>query len=167
MKIRNYRAEDAIFLAHLYRRSVTVLGRRDYSLRQVAVWASRRAEPAHFHRLIADGRTRLVAVDDQDRPMAFVDLEKDGHLDLLYCSPDMAGKGVASALYEALEKIARERSVTRIYCEASEAARRFFLKKGFTVTALRQFEISGIALHNYAMEKALANDPAEPPVPSR
>lgn len=160
MKIRNYDAEDAIHLARLYRRSVMALGPRDYSSRQVEAWASLGPEPERIHQLSTDGRTRLVAVDEVDRPIAFADLERDGHIDLLYCSPDMAGKGIVSVLYDELERIARARGVNRLYSEASEAARRFFLKKGFTVTAMRQFEISGVDIHNYAMEKILAHDPA-------
>jgi putative acetyltransferase len=161
MKIRPYGSEDAVHLARLYQRSVRALGRasgsRDYSSRQVDAWASRGPGAERMHQLSADGRTRLVAVDDLDRPIAFADLERDGHIDLLYCSPEMAGKGVASAIYDELEKIARERGINRLYSEASEAARRFFLKKGFTVTARRRFEISGVEIHNYAMEKPLAN----------
>jgi hypothetical protein len=43
--------------------------------------------------------------------------------------------------------------VIRLHSEASEAARRLFLRKDFVVTARRQFEISGIHIHNYAVEK--------------
>jgi putative acetyltransferase len=43
----------------------------------------------------------------------------------------------------------------RLYSEASEAARRFFLKQGFAVVSKRLFEISGVPIHNYAMEKWL------------
>jgi putative acetyltransferase len=111
-----------------------------------------------IHELSTDGRKRLVAVDGSDEPIAFIDLEKDGHIHFLYCSPDVIGKGVASAIYDELEKIARECGVSRLYSEASEAARRFFLKKGFVVTSRRQFEISGIQMHNYDVEKALANN---------
>ena len=160
MKIRDYYAQDATALAKLYQQSVMVLGLRDYSSRQVEVWASLGPDPERIHQLIADGRTRLVAVDDLDRPVAFADLERDGHIDFIFCSPDMAGKGAASALYDALEKSAREFGLNRLRCEASEAGRRFFLKKGFTVLTRRQIEVSGVAIHNYAMEKIVAHGPA-------
>jgi putative acetyltransferase len=71
------------------------------------------------------------------------------------------GTGVASALYDELEGIARERGLIRLHSEASEAARRLFLKKGFVVTARRQFDISGVPIHNYAMEKVLGNEDTE------
>lgn len=155
MEIRQYDAKDAIFLSDLFVRSVKTIGPRDYSSLQVEAWLSLRPSPERLHQLSADGRTRLVAVDDSDQPIAFADLENDGHIALLYCSPEMAGTGIASALYDELERIAREQGVIRLRSEASEAARRLFLRKGFVVTARRQFEISGVPIHNYAMEKVL------------
>lgn len=158
MKIRLYMPKDAGILADIYVQSVERIGRRDYSTAQVAAWASLSPSPERLQELSADGRIRLVAVDDSNQPVAFADLETDGHIHFLYCSPTMAGKGVASALYDELERIARNRGVSRLYSEASEAARRFFLKKQFIVTSKRQFEISGVKIHNYALEKTLAND---------
>jgi putative acetyltransferase len=158
VKIRPYDAKDGVPLANLYGRSVQRIGSRHYSSLQVEAWLSLRPSPERIHQLTADGRIRLVAVDGSDRPVAFADLENDGHIGFLYCSPEAAGKGVASALYDELERIARERGMTRLYSEASEAARRLFLQKGFTVIARRQFEISGVEIHNYAMEKALGNE---------
>lgn len=67
----------------------------------------------------------------------------------------MAGQGVAARLVDTLEATAREAGMTRLYVEASEAARRFFLKRGYTVRARRDFAIDGVAIHNYAMERTL------------
>jgi putative acetyltransferase len=158
MEIRQYDAKDAVLLADLYVRSVKTIGPLDYSSLQVEAWLSLRPSAERLHQFSTDGRTRLVAVDDSDQPIAFADLENDGHIGFLYCSPEMAGTGVASALYEELERIARERGVIRLHSEASEAARRLFLKKGFVVTARRQFDIPGVSVHNYAMEKVLGNE---------
>jgi putative acetyltransferase len=155
MKIRRYQARDAKSLATLYVRSVEQIGARHYSPRQVEAWASGGPSPERVHEQAADGRTTLVAVDGSDRPIAFGDLEKDGHIDFLYCAPEAAGAGVASTLCDELEKIARASGVSRLYTEASEAARPLFLRKGFMVTSKRELEISGVPIHNYAMEKRL------------
>lgn len=32
-----------------------------------------------------------MAVDDEDQPLAFGDLEHDGHIGYLYCAPEAAG----------------------------------------------------------------------------
>lgn len=158
VKIRQYDAKDAVALANLYVRSVRIIGPCDYSSSQVEAWLSLRPSAERMHQFSTDGRTRLVAVDVSDQPMAFADLENDGHIAFLYCSPEVAGTGVASALYDELERIAREHGAIRLYSEASEAARRFFLRKGFVVTARRQFEISGVPIHNYAVEKLLRHE---------
>ena len=156
MRIRPFDDRDAVLLARLYVSSVEEIGRRDYSARQVEAWASLGPSPERLRELARDGRTTLVAVDDSDRPIAFGDLEEDGHIDYLYCAPEAAGAGVASAVYDELERIARERGVARVYAEASEAARRFFLTRGFRVTSTRRLEVAGERIHNYAVEKALA-----------
>lgn len=105
-----------------------------------------------MHRRYSDGRLALVAVDASDRPVAFGDLERDGHLDFLYAAPEVAGQGVASAIYARLKAHALASGLARLYTEASEAARRFFERKGFEVLARRELKIGETSIHNYAME---------------
>ncbi|HEX2525805.1 MAG TPA: GNAT family N-acetyltransferase [Geminicoccus sp.] len=155
VRIRGYRAEDASPLSGLYVQSVEQLGCRDYSAEQVAAWVSLAPSPERLHDLIRDGRVRLVAADGSDRPVAFADLKSDGHIHFFYCLPEAAGQGVASALYDKVERFARDRALNSLYAEASEAACRFFLKKGFTVLSKRQFDVAGVPIHNYAVEKTL------------
>jgi putative acetyltransferase len=154
-RIRPYRVEDAEALAELFQRSVAQIGPQDYAPEQVEAWAALAPSPAQIATHSRDGRTTLVAADGMDRPLAFGDLEPDGHIAYLYCAPEAAGTGVTAALYERLEQLARERGIKRLYAEASEAARRFFLKQGFTVLARRDFAILGVPIHNYAVEKRL------------
>ncbi len=152
---RPYRPEDAPVLADVYVRSVRGIGARDYTPEQVEAWAGLGPSPRRLDALMRDGRTRLVAADGDDRPVAFADLEPDGHIHFLYCAPEAAGVGVASELYERLEAIAHGQAIPRLYAEASEAARRFFLGQGFTVVRRRDFDVGGVPIHNYAVEKVL------------
>jgi len=155
MTIRSYQGKDAGPLADLFRRSVEAIGPRDYTAEQVAAWLALAPSPAQVAARCADGRTTLVAVDAADRPLAFGDLEADGHIAYLYCAPEAAGTGVVAALYDQLEAEARQRGIGSLSSEASEAARRFFLKQGFTIVARRDFAIGGVAIHNYAVKKIL------------
>ena len=155
VRIRRYETRDAGALADLYRRSVEQIGPKDYGEEQVEAWAAMGPSRAQIDARAADGRVTLVAVDDEDRPLAFGDLEHDGHIGYLYCAPEAAGTGVTAELYDRLERTARERGMKRLHAEASEAARRFFLKRGFAVVSRRAFEIAGVRIHNYAMEKWL------------
>jgi putative acetyltransferase len=154
--IRPFAAADAPALSVLYRRSVAVLGPRDYGPEQVSAWLSGAPTPESVRARYDVGRIALVAAERGGRPLAFGDVERDGHVDLLFCAPEAAGTGVASALYDALEAAARAGGRGRLHVEASEAARRLLARKGFRVVARRDFEIDGVPIHNYAMEKILA-----------
>ncbi len=156
MRIRRYEGKDAAPLSKLFARAVQGIGPRDYSARQVSAWLSRRPSAERLHRLAGDGRVLLVAVDDDDQPLGFIDLEANGHIDYLYCAPEVAGEGVAAALYLELEALARGRGLGGLHVEASEAARRFFLKQGFTVLKRRELVVAGVQIHNYAMAKSLS-----------
>lgn len=158
MRVRPYEPADGAHLSALYRRAVEAVGPKDYAPEQVAAWASRCPAPERLDALAADGRRMLVAVDDKNTPLAFGDLEPDGHIHFLYCAPEAAGTGVSAALYDALETIARENGIDRLYAEASEAACRFFRRQGFTIGRRRDFEIDGVPIHNRAVEKRLTED---------
>lgn len=153
--MRGYRDGDAPQLAEVFFRSVREVAVSDYSADQVEVWAPGVREPAYFEDYATDGRQLYIAEDAADRVVGYVDLEADGHIDHLYCHPDVAGRGVATMLYLALEGEAREAGVQRLFVEASEPARRFFERHGFGVLGRREVVRQGRALHNYAMEKLL------------
>ena len=155
MRVRSFRPEDAAFLARIFHAAVHRIGGLHYSAEQVAAWAPALPSPESFLRRGGDGRLLLVAVDHLDRPLAYGDLEADGHIDHLYCRPDVAGTGVASFLYDRIEAAAGERGMGRLYVEASEPARRFFLKKGFVVRQRRDFDLGNVSIHNFEMEKQL------------
>ena len=153
--VRMYRAGDAAAIADLYRRSVEGIGPRDYTAAQVAAWASLTPDVARIEALTTDARETFIAADTDERPVGLIDLEADGHINFLYCAPGFAGRGVGGQLYEALELRPRERGIARLYSEASEAARRFFLRRGFVELHRRELVIGDTPIHNFAVEKRL------------
>lgn len=119
-------------------------------------------DPAWFDQRAGDGRTLLVAEDVDGVVVGYTDLEADGHIDHAYCVPEVVGTGVGSMLYRALETEARAQGLTRLYVEASEAARRMYSAKGFTVVRRNDLEREGVAIHNFDLVKDLTVDgPAE------
>ena len=155
MHIRPFRPADAPQLARIFHAAVHQVAALHYSREQVEAWAPGVPEPEGFLERGADGRILLVAADEADAPLAYGDLEPDGHIDHLYCRPDVAGTGVAAALYDRLEAAARDQGIGRLFVEASEPARRFFLRRGFAVIERRDVDLGGVAIHNFAMEKVL------------
>ena len=156
--IRGYQPRDAADLAEVFYRSVREAALADYTPAQVEAWLPARPDASLMARRAGDGRLVLVAVDDDDRVVAYIDLEPDGHIDHLYCVPEAVGRGVASRLYDALETAARDQRIGRLYVEASEAARRLFARKGFTLQRRQDLVRHGVAIHNYVMAKNLADD---------
>ncbi|WP_119458346.1 GNAT family N-acetyltransferase [Rhodospirillaceae bacterium SYSU D60014] len=155
MQIRPYETADAERLCALFFDAIRETGRRNYSAQQVEAWAPCRPDPHQFDEVATDGRILLVVVNNEGDPIAYGDLEADGHIDHLFCRPDVVGTGVASALYDELEKVALERGMTRLYVEASEAARPLFARKDFALLERRDFQLRGVLIHNYAMAKTL------------
>ena len=153
--IRGYGPRDAAGLADVFFRSVRQVAVSDYTAAQVQAWAPepRTAEWAHAE--ASDGRLVLVAADADDRPVAYIDLEPDGHINRLFCAPEAAGQGIASRLYDVMEAAAREQGIKSLFTEASELARRLFERKGFVVIERQDLVVRGVAIHNYRMAKAL------------
>ena len=155
MQIRFYRADDAPHLGDIYVGAIRGLAPAGYTSAQVEAWAGRVANAEETHDRCSDGRLVLVATDHSDTPVAFIDLEDDGHIDMMFCRPDWAGRRVASALFRSIEAAAMERHMPRLYTEASEIAKPVFSKWGFNLVRRNDMEIDGIAIHNYIMEKPL------------
>lgn len=155
MQLRHYRPDDAPALAEIFHRSVTELGPRHYTAEQVAVWAADAPDAEDMLRRGADGRTMIVATDDAGRPVAFIDLEADGHIDLLFALSEVAGTGIAGVLLDAVEVIAKTEGMMRLYVEASEGAKGLFTRHGFALRERNDFAMSGVSIHNFRMEKSL------------
>ncbi|WP_025734014.1 GNAT family N-acetyltransferase [Carnimonas nigrificans] len=154
MFIRPFELADAGALADIFHASVREAGIHDYSPEQVEAWSPSRPDPGTYVRK-ANSRTILVAVATNGRVIGYGDIELNGHIDHLYVSPDRVGKGVGSALYAALEDIARKAGITCLFVEASEAAKRLFERRGFRVDARHDFTMNGVAIHNYRMSKSI------------
>ena len=153
--IRTYERRDAAGVADVFYRSVREVALSDYTPEQVRAWVPGRWDAEREHRRSGDGRLVLVAADEPGHVVAFIDLEPDGHIDRLFCAPEVAGRGVASRLYDAIETAARAQGIQRLFTEASELARRFFERKGFTVLERQDMILQGVPIHNYRMAKTL------------
>jgi len=155
MAIRRFHPDDAPQIVNLFQRSVLELAVLFYSEEQAKAWAARGPDLENILSRNQDGRITCVSVNESSEVMAYAELERDGHIDQVYAMPEAAGSDVVSELYDYLENIARELSIKTLYTEASEGARRFFLKKEFLDRGRRDFEIEGVTIHNYAMDKSL------------
>ncbi len=95
--IRPHRSKDADAIAALTVGAIRTTALRAYCPSQVEASAAR-----YWVQRLLHGATKadviLVAADADDRAIATTLLEAGGHLGMLFCHPDHAGKGLGLAL---------------------------------------------------------------------
>lgn len=148
MRIREYRPSDCGELAELFYHTVHRINARDYSQAQLDVWAPPQRDLGAWNRSFLDHHS-LVAVENGSI-LGFGDIDSTGYLDRLYVHWAHQGKGIATALCDALEQAVDAPSFTT---QASITARPFFEKRGYRVIQPQLVRRGGILLRNYQMEK--------------
>ncbi|MGA9601154.1 MAG: GNAT family N-acetyltransferase, partial [Methylocystis sp.] len=131
-----------------------------YDEAQRAAWAARAEDEAAFAAKLAQGLTVVALVEKEIA--GFATLEKNETVEMLYVHPDFARQGVGATLLGALEKLAAARGTTTLEVEASDAARDFFAKRGFTAQSRNTVEINGEWLGRTRMTKALVKIEVDP-----
>ena len=148
MRLEPYRPECCAALANLFYETVHTVNVKDYTPEQCQAWAPGAVDLAAWNESFLAHDT-LVAFWDQEI-VGFGDMDDSGYLDRLYVHKDYQGRGIASALCDALE----ERCPTKHFTtHASITARPFFEGRGYRVLRTQQVERHGVLLTNYIMEK--------------
>lgn len=131
MQIRAFRDSDTEELIALFKRSVLELAPKKYGAEAVRAWAGGKKDVDGWRRRMSGAETFVAEEDGAIR--GWIEFERDGHLDMLYCLPESAGTGVAQMLYDAAVARARELGIRRFFAEASRFSESFFLKNGWTI----------------------------------
>ena len=152
--LRPYRPGDCPALAALFYETVHTVNAAHYTPAQLDAWAPACGpDLAAWDKSFRAHRTLVAELDG--RLAGFGDLDPAaGYLDRLYVHKDLQGRGVATALCNALE----EASAGPVVTHASVTARPFFARRGYRVLRAQQVERRGVTLANYVMEKAPAGD---------
>ena len=153
MNLRRYRTEDLPALARLFGETVRRVNIRDYTPAQAEAWAAGEADlltrDDWFRRLYT-----LVAEAD-GQITGYGNVDDTGYLDHLFVRWDYQGRGVATALCDALEEHCRDLGLVAVTVHTSKTALSFFLRRGYTVEREQQVPVRGQVLTNYAMNKTL------------
>ena len=154
-EVRDATVDDAPAVAELFYHTILNVNVGDYSVAQVEAWAGPAPVPEMWERRIAeDGSARRTFVAaTEGTVLGFADLEKDGHVDMLYVHHEYQGCGVASALLDRIEAEARRLGLRRLYTEASITAEPFFRSRGFNLVRPQRVEVRSHTFRNYVLEK--------------
>ena len=155
MALRPYLAADAPLLAEIFRAAIEELTGDDYSSDQQEAWASVADDEEAFGQKLAGELTLIATL--RAAPVGFASLKGKDHIDMLYVHPSAAGRGVASALCDALERLAGGRGATRLTVDASDNAQDFFRKRGYIAKQRNTVTVNGEWLANTTMQKTLAS----------
>jgi putative acetyltransferase len=145
---------DVPLLAEIFRAAIEELTAEDYSEAQQEAWAETADDLDAFGEKLAAELT-LVATSGGSA-VGFASLADNARIDMLYVHPAAAGQGAGGMLIDALEKLAAGRGTKEISVEASDTARGFFEKRGFTAKSRNTVFRSGEWLANTTMVKPLS-----------
>jgi putative acetyltransferase len=154
VQIRRFRDSDTAGLIALFKRSVLELGPKKYSVEAAREWAGGEKNVDGWRERMQQSET-FVAEDENGELLGWIEFERDGHLDMLYCSPEAAGTGVAQQLYDVALKRAREMNIERFFAEASRFSEPFFLKNGWTIEFREALLRNGVEIPRARMAKNL------------
>jgi putative acetyltransferase len=143
---------DAAYLAAIYRASVMELTSDDYSEAQQEAWAKTSEKP-DFAAKLANQLTLVATV--ASAPVAFIALRGADHIGMLYVHPGVARQGIATMLYDAIEKLAGARGAKQLTVDASDTSRPFFEKRGFEGVQRNTVLLGEEWLGNTLMKKVL------------
>jgi putative acetyltransferase len=153
LALRPFLPADTPVLAAIFAASVEQLTADDYDIGQQAAWAAL-AEDESGLAVRLGGQLTLVATVNGE-PVGFASLAGTDHIDMLYVHPAVARRGVATSLVDALEKLASARGATSLTVDASDTAKPFFDRRGYTAKHRNAIAVGSEWLGNVSMQKQL------------
>jgi putative acetyltransferase len=145
---------DPPMLAEIFRASVEGLTGEDYNPSQQEAWAAVVDDEQAFAKRLGKQLTLIATLEGS--PVGFASLQDNKVIDMLYVHSAIAGQGIGTMLYGALEKLAAARGATELTVDASDSAREFFLKRGFEAYQRNTIAVGNEWIANTSMKKKLA-----------
>jgi putative acetyltransferase len=152
--LRPFLPADTPLLAEIFRASIEELTGDDYDVAQQQAWAAAADDEESFAAQLGEALTLIALIDGS--PVGFASLKDGERIDMLYVHPAATGRGIASALCDALEKLAAARGAKRLVADASDTARGFFERRGFAPQSRNTVARGSEWLVNTTMEKRLS-----------
>jgi putative acetyltransferase len=144
---------DVPVLAAIFQAAVEELGAEDYDEGQRAAWAAVADDEQQFGAQLSAALT-LVAIF-RGAPVGFVSLRGADTIAMLYVYPRAARQGAATALVDAVEKLAAARGAKQLEVDASDSSRAFFEARKYEALHRQTSVLGDTWFGNTRMRKAL------------
>ncbi|MGI8569539.1 MAG: GNAT family N-acetyltransferase [Methylocella sp.] len=152
--LRPFLPADVRLLREIRFAAIEELTVEDYDDAQRRAWATAVDDDVALARSLEQGLTLVALIGGG--PVGFIALQDGGLIDQLYVHPAVARTGVASALCDAIERLAAARGAATLVTDASDTAKPLFEARGYQATHRNTIEIDGEYLGNTRMTKVLA-----------
>jgi putative acetyltransferase len=152
--LRPFLPADLPLLSEIRFAAIEELTVDDYDEAQRCAWASAVDDDEAFAQSVEKGLTLVAFIGGG--PVGFISLQDGGLIDQLYVHPAVARTGVASALCDAIERLAAARGAPTLVTDASDTAKPLFEARGYQAVHRNTVEIDGQWLGNTRMTKTLA-----------
>ena len=152
-RVRLYHPQDLEELIRLFYETVHTVKRQDYTQQEVDAWVPsvESVDRAAWGESLAAHFT--VVAEQEGRLLGFGDMDDTGYLDRLYVHKDFQGRGVASALAQALEGYAVGLGVKELSVHASRTALPFFQGRGYVHPVAQKVLRRGVLLENFRLTR--------------
>jgi len=151
--IRSFRMGDSGACARVFGEAIRGIASQHYTADQLAAWQACGADAGAFGAARLQGIT-LVA-EAEGYVVAFGQLHPGDHVEMLYCAPEHAGRGIGSRLLGELIQMASTRGARVLTADVSLSARSVFERAGFRVVAEEVVERHGVGLPRLRMKNVL------------
>ncbi|MFY9838842.1 MAG: GNAT family N-acetyltransferase [Xanthobacteraceae bacterium] len=152
--------DDVPLLGEIFRAAIEELTADDYSKAQQEAWVSAADDEGEFGARLGSELTLVATYDGA--AVGFASLADNTRIDMLYVHPAASGQGAGAMLCDALEKLAAARGSKELTVDASDSARGFFEKRGFSAQSRNTVSLGGAWLANTTMKKPLTAGGGQP-----
>ena len=143
--------EDVATLATIARDAIEELAVEDYDDNQRLAWSD--ALEQDFAQRVTRALTLIATIDGAS--VGFASLADNAQIDLLFVDPRAARSGVATALCDALEKLAKARGARELTADVSDTAKPLFDARGYVALRRNTVPLGDEWLANTSMRKSL------------
>ena len=140
MRVRGALPNDVLAIAAIQRACALETCSRDYSPHQIRAWLERQSDGELRERIEAG---IVVVADDEGGFVRGYGARAGRRVLWLFVAPPEQGKGVGSALLRQMEHDARAEGLQELSATSTLTALDFYLKRGWTRGAERQFPAAG------------------------
>lgn len=151
--IRKGNLQDLPEMLLLFQDTIIAICSQDYNTAQLEAWKSGSENKERWQNVMNE--QDVFIAESENKIVGFCTLAQGNYIDLLFVHKDYQHLGIASKLYELIEKEALDQNPKILTADVSKTAQPFFERINFKVIQEQIVNVKGVDLINYKMEKRL------------